>query len=173
MEVGLREANQRFSTIIKEVRSGKEVMLTERGKPFARLVPVRPAGQPDAAVRQLGATGLLRAAANPRPMPAWVPRPIRGASMAQTLRKERESPRSGAWVGVLRYQCPGETLCARGWLATGARAVAPLPFSILRDCPRRGSVSLFAAQSGRRSGRAQLWRDSRQDARRSHALGTC
>jgi prevent-host-death family protein len=47
MEVGLREANQRFSTIIKAVRDGEEVLLTERGKPLARLVPVRrPADRP-------------------------------------------------------------------------------------------------------------------------------
>ena len=91
MEVGLREANQRFSTIIKAVRGGEEVLLTERGKPLARLVPVRSAGQPDVVVRRLEATGFLRAALNPRPMPAWAPRPIRGVSVTQTLRKERES----------------------------------------------------------------------------------
>jgi prevent-host-death family protein len=91
MEVGLREANQRFSTIIKAVRRGEEVLLTERGRPLARLVPVRPAEQPDVAVKRLEAMGLLRASAKASPMPAWVPRPIRGASMAQTLREERES----------------------------------------------------------------------------------
>jgi len=31
MEVGLREANQHFSRIMKAVRAGEEVMLTERG----------------------------------------------------------------------------------------------------------------------------------------------
>ncbi|HYB90023.1 MAG TPA: type II toxin-antitoxin system prevent-host-death family antitoxin [Candidatus Binataceae bacterium] len=91
MQVGLREANQRFSTIIKAVRSGKEVMLTERGKPLARLVPVKPEREANAAVRQLEAAGLLRAAANPRPMPSWTPRRIRGDSMTRTLRRERES----------------------------------------------------------------------------------
>jgi prevent-host-death family protein len=91
MEVGLREANQRFSTIIKAVRGGEEVLLTERGKPLARLVPVRSAAEPEAAVRRLEAAGFLKAASSQRPMPAWAPRPLRGTSMTQTLREERES----------------------------------------------------------------------------------
>ncbi len=91
MEVGLRDANQRFSKIMKAVRGGEEVMLTERGKPFARIVPARPAGQPEMAVRRLEATGFLRAAAKPYPMPAWKPRPLHGVPMTQTLREERES----------------------------------------------------------------------------------
>lgn len=86
MEVGLREANQHFSRIIKAVRDGEEVMLTERGKRLARIVPIHPVGKSEIAVRQLEATGFLRAAANPRPMPAWEPRPLRGAPMTQTLR---------------------------------------------------------------------------------------
>lgn len=91
MEVGLREANQHFSRIMKAVREGKEVTLTERGKPLARIVPVRPINQSETAVRQMAAAGFLRAAAKPEPMPAWAPRPLHGVSMTQTLREERES----------------------------------------------------------------------------------
>lgn len=91
MEVGLREANQRFSTIMKAVRRGEEVMLTERGKPLARIVPVRSTDSSEAVVRQLEAAGLLRAAAKLRPMPGWEPRRLHGVPMTQTLREERES----------------------------------------------------------------------------------
>ncbi|HUY28814.1 MAG TPA: type II toxin-antitoxin system prevent-host-death family antitoxin [Candidatus Binataceae bacterium] len=91
MEVGLREANQRFSKIMQLVRAGEEVMLTERGRPLARIVPARPAGQAEATVRRLEAAGLLRAALKPRPMPDFKPRPLRGPSMTRTLRDERES----------------------------------------------------------------------------------
>ena len=35
MRLGLREANQKFSQAIKAVRQGQEVVLTDRGKPFA------------------------------------------------------------------------------------------------------------------------------------------
>jgi antitoxin (DNA-binding transcriptional repressor) of toxin-antitoxin stability system len=35
MRLGLRETNQHFSKAIKAVKAGKEVVLTERGKPIA------------------------------------------------------------------------------------------------------------------------------------------
>ena len=37
MRMGLREANQSFSKAIKAVKAGKDVILTERGKPIAGL----------------------------------------------------------------------------------------------------------------------------------------
>ena len=40
MKLGLREANQHFSKAIKAVRGGKEVILTERGRPIAIIKSV-------------------------------------------------------------------------------------------------------------------------------------
>ena len=40
MRMGLREANQNFSKAIKAVKQGKEVVLTERGKPIAVIKPL-------------------------------------------------------------------------------------------------------------------------------------
>ena len=37
--VGAREANQRFSELLREVESGKEVTITRNGKPVARILP--------------------------------------------------------------------------------------------------------------------------------------
>jgi prevent-host-death family protein len=91
MDVGLRAANQRFSKIVKAVRGGEEVLLTDRGKPLARIVPIQPAEQPETAVHRLESVGFLRAAAKPHPMPAWDPRPLHGMPMTETLREERES----------------------------------------------------------------------------------
>jgi prevent-host-death family protein len=42
-EAGIREARQNLSALIAEVRKGREVTITDRGKPVARLVPPRPA----------------------------------------------------------------------------------------------------------------------------------
>jgi prevent-host-death family protein len=42
MKLGLREANQRFSKVIKAVRAGKEVVLTDRGCPIAVIKPTDP-----------------------------------------------------------------------------------------------------------------------------------
>jgi prevent-host-death family protein len=88
--MGLREANQRFSTMIKAVRRGEEVLLTERGKPFARLVPVREPEDFDAVIKRLEAEGFLHPATKPGPMPYFRPIRIRGPSIVQTLREERD-----------------------------------------------------------------------------------
>jgi prevent-host-death family protein len=38
---GIREARQQLSALLEEVRKGYEVVLTDRGRPVARLVPPR------------------------------------------------------------------------------------------------------------------------------------
>ena len=90
MKMGLREANQRFSQAIKAVRAGQEVILTERGTPIAVIRPFTRSVNPDEALHHLEASGILRRAAKPTPMPSWKPRSIRGVSIVQTLREERE-----------------------------------------------------------------------------------
>ena len=40
-EAGIREARQNLSALIEEVRKGHEVIITDRGRPVARLVPPR------------------------------------------------------------------------------------------------------------------------------------
>ena len=37
---GLRQARQTFAALINDVRLGREVEITDRGRPVARLVPV-------------------------------------------------------------------------------------------------------------------------------------
>jgi prevent-host-death family protein len=39
---GVREARQDLSSLLDEVRKGREVTITDRGRPVARLVPVKP-----------------------------------------------------------------------------------------------------------------------------------
>jgi prevent-host-death family protein len=36
---GIREARQNLSLLLEEVRKGREVVITDRGRPVARLVP--------------------------------------------------------------------------------------------------------------------------------------
>lgn len=38
----MREARQDLTSLLDDVRSGREVVITERGRPVARLVPVKP-----------------------------------------------------------------------------------------------------------------------------------
>ncbi len=36
---GVRQARQDFSSLLDDVRKGREIVITERGRPVARLVP--------------------------------------------------------------------------------------------------------------------------------------
>ena len=92
MRMGLREANQRFSKAIKSVKAGKEVVLTERGKPIAVIKPLEREEKLDATIRRLEAEGLLRPALKRGPMPTagWRPVRVKGKPMSQTISEERD-----------------------------------------------------------------------------------
>ncbi len=40
-KAGIREARQNLSVLLEEVKKGREIIITDRGKPVARLVPER------------------------------------------------------------------------------------------------------------------------------------
>lgn len=40
-EVTIRDANQGFAKLIREVEAGQEVVITRRGRPVARIEPIR------------------------------------------------------------------------------------------------------------------------------------
>ena len=44
-QAGIREARQNLTALIDEVRKGREITITDRGKPVARLVPPRRADE--------------------------------------------------------------------------------------------------------------------------------
>lgn len=44
---GVRQARQELSRLLDDVRKGREVVITEQGRPVARLVPVRQQRFPD------------------------------------------------------------------------------------------------------------------------------
>ena len=94
MQVGLREANQHFSKIVREVREGKTVLLTERGRPFARIVPGRRSRstEEEAAIQKMVKEGLLRPAEKPGVMPYFKPIRVRSkVTTTQILREERDA----------------------------------------------------------------------------------
>ena len=90
MQMGLREANQQFSRLMKAVKQGKEVLLTERGKPLAVVKLIEEPGDAQATVRRLESVGLLRAASKRRALPVWSARSIRGVPVSHTVMKDRE-----------------------------------------------------------------------------------
>jgi prevent-host-death family protein len=58
--VGIREAKINLSRILRRVRHGAEVVITDRGKPVGRIVPVRESAiDLDELVSDLEARGVL------------------------------------------------------------------------------------------------------------------
>lgn len=92
MRLGLREANQRFSKAIKAVRSGKEVVLTERGRPIAVIKPIREEDAEQTALQAMADEGLiiLPSRKGPMPAPRWRPVKIKGKPLSQTVIEDRE-----------------------------------------------------------------------------------
>ena len=92
MRLGLREANQRFSKAIRAVRAGKEVILTERGRPIAVIKAITDEGAQDAALRAMVDEGLIVPAARKGPMPApgWRPVKVKGRPLSRTIIEDRE-----------------------------------------------------------------------------------
>jgi prevent-host-death family protein len=90
MQIDLREARRHFSRLTKAVKAGREVVLTERGKPIAVVKPLRKAATAEGILKRLEATGLLRPAAKRTPMPPVKPIRLKGGSIIKTLRADRD-----------------------------------------------------------------------------------
>jgi prevent-host-death family protein len=64
--VSVSHLKSRLSQYLAMVKEGGEVLVTERGKPIARLVPDRPNRWDDERIAELRRKGIIRG--NPRPL---------------------------------------------------------------------------------------------------------
>ena len=81
MDVGIRELRANLSRYVERVKAGEELVVTEHGKPVARLVPVGGERKLDRLIRE----GVARPARRPK-RPA--PRPIaprKGSAMLSDI----------------------------------------------------------------------------------------
>lgn len=92
MKLGLREANQRFSRVIRAVRAGRDVVLTDRGQPIAVIAPLRKTNAARQAIEAMADEGLVIPAARPGPMPSarWRPVTVIGTPLSRTIIDERD-----------------------------------------------------------------------------------
>ena len=90
MKLGLREANQHFSKAIKAVRAGKEVVLTERGRPIAVIKPIKDEHESEAALTRMADEGLVTLPTRKGPLPRFEPIPISGRPLSQTIIDDRD-----------------------------------------------------------------------------------
>jgi prevent-host-death family protein len=74
-EAGIREAKARLSELLRDVQAGREWVITERGKPVARLVPASaPRGPLENRLKRLEDAGVVeRRAVAPSPLPPPLP----------------------------------------------------------------------------------------------------
>jgi len=86
VRLGLREANQQFSKAMRAVRDGEEVILTDRGRPFAIIAPLRP----ETALDRFARAGLIRPAAKTGTPPRARPVSARGRPAAQIISDQRD-----------------------------------------------------------------------------------
>lgn len=89
--IGLREANLHFAAYIKKVRSGAEIILTDRGIPVAIIKPL---GAVSSTIEEklagMESAGMIHRATKPFSLPQ--PAPCTGGPIAATvadLRRER------------------------------------------------------------------------------------
>ena len=70
MDVGIRELRAGLSRYVEQVKQGEEIVVTEHGKPVARLVPMNGERKIDRLIRE----GVVTPA---RSRTGWLPEPIK------------------------------------------------------------------------------------------------
>jgi prevent-host-death family protein len=91
VKIGLREANQNFSKAIKAIKSGKVIVLTERGRPIATITPIVDGTRDRDELQPLRDEGFLVGRRKPGPLRTRTnPHRIKGTSISLILRQERD-----------------------------------------------------------------------------------
>ena len=90
LAVGAREFKTRLGTYLRQVRQGRTLTITDRGRPVATVTPVDMTGQSiEARMDRLRAEGVVTGTGKPLKR---VPKPIvvRGRPLSETVIEDRE-----------------------------------------------------------------------------------
>ena len=87
--VGARELKVRLGTYLRQVRQGRTLLVTDRGRPVAELRPMSPAGGTDAILAQLEANGVITRPTKKRLTP-FRPLEGRGAALSTAVLQDRD-----------------------------------------------------------------------------------
>ena len=87
----IAQMKARLSEYVRQVKNGDEVIITERGVPVARLVPLEPEERRATREERLIRAGILRPAQGPR-KPLGMPKsdPGAGTAVLEALLAERD-----------------------------------------------------------------------------------
>jgi len=92
--VSVSQLKTSLSAHLRQVKAGEEIVITRRGRPIARLLPLANAAAVSEHVRHLEAQGLIKRGQNPLPANFWdLRRPAdpRGALRAAVAREREEN----------------------------------------------------------------------------------
>jgi prevent-host-death family protein len=95
LTVAVAEIKARLSSYLKRIKAGEEILITERGTPVARLVPLKGGEVASSRRRRLAEAGLLRLGSGRRSLllkPAAGHERV-GAEVLQALLEERREGR--------------------------------------------------------------------------------
>lgn len=89
------ELKAQLSRYLSRVKAGEEILVTERGAPVARLVPVGPSGRDHERLRDLERQGLIRLGSGRLPKDFW--KLPRGRDPHASVRKAVAEEREAGW----------------------------------------------------------------------------
>jgi prevent-host-death family protein len=90
---GVAQVKARFSEYLAMVDSGEDVIITDRGRPRARIIPIEGATKDEARRMELARRGLLRLGKGKIPEGLWQRRSVGGISqdvLDRVMEEERE-----------------------------------------------------------------------------------
>lgn len=96
LNVGIREAKANLSRLLKMVEKGNEIVLTDRGRPVGRIVPVASEAMGLASrIKAMEEAGILEPVLGrgPRSLPS--PIPVDEGMAQRLLREDREGSHGG------------------------------------------------------------------------------
>lgn len=100
MKMGLQQANQNFSRLVRAIRAGQTVTLTDRGEPLAVVRPVarrKPVGAGEAfeaALDRMESEGLLTQRGRGGRLPSLDRRPVKlrgNKTTTEMIREDRDA----------------------------------------------------------------------------------
>jgi prevent-host-death family protein len=89
------ELKAQLSRYLRRVKAGEEILVTERGAPVARLVPVVNTGRDHESLRDLERQGLMRVGSGKLPKNFW--KLPRGRDPRAAVRKAVAEEREAGW----------------------------------------------------------------------------
>jgi len=89
------ELKAQLSRYLSRVKAGEEIVVTERGAPVARLVPVARTGEAPESLRDLERQGLIRIGSGKLPKDFW--KLPRGRDVRAGVRAALADEREGGW----------------------------------------------------------------------------